>query len=319
MKLIDMKGCAQPDPYIIKANGKYYVYATSLEGVELYRADDPFGKWEKLPDCLALDDKYEYWAPSVIEIDGTFYMYVSFMDKSTDDVHQQTMHVLTSSSPEGPFTNPKKIIEPFSIDSHVVKTDAGLFIFYSVNDYEAERAGTYIVVDRMLDPFTPEGKPVSVIRPTLDEEIFQRDRFRKGQHWHTLEGAFYFREGNRHFITYSGNCYQNEYYYVGYAYAETEESDLTKIKFTKYPDENTYCPLLKKNAEEEGTGHNSILDYDGEKYIVYHGRDYDDQANYDDACVDENEHTVKRDNPDAECRTARIRKLKIDGIKIIAE
>lgn len=31
----------------------------------------------------------------------------------------------------------------------------------------------------MTDPFTMEGKPVCVIRPTLDEEIYQRDRFKR--------------------------------------------------------------------------------------------------------------------------------------------
>lgn len=302
MKLIDIKDCSQPDPYILEANGKWYIYATGNRSVQVYCATEPFGEWERLEDATVMDGKSRFWAPSVIELDGKFYMYVSCMNDGEEDTHLQTMHVFESDKPEGPFINGKKLIEPFSIDSHVVKTEAGLFMLYSVNDYEAERAGTYIVVDKMLDPYTMEGKPVSLIRPTLDEEIFQRDRFKKGQHWHTLEGAFYFREGNRHFITYSGNCYQSEFYYVGYAYAETEESDLTKIKFTKYPDENTYNPLLKKNDEEEGTGHNSILDYKGEKYIIYHGRDWG-----------------KKEEGDEDLRTARAKKLKIDGVKIIAE
>ena len=47
----------------------------------------------------------------------------------------------------------------------------------------------------MLDPFTPEGNPVLAVEPTLDEDIFRRDRYKKGQHWHTIEGAFYFGIG----------------------------------------------------------------------------------------------------------------------------
>ena len=105
-----------------------------------------------------------------------------------------------------------------------------------------------------------------------------RDRFKAGQHWHTLEGAFYFREGDYHYIIYSGNCYENEYYYLGYAVAKTSETDLTKIKFTKYPDENTYAPLISKNEYEEGTGHNSVIKYDGEYYVIYHGRDVIDDG-----------------------------------------
>lgn len=301
MKLIDIPGKSQADPYIIESGGKFYVYATGGDGVELYRAPDLFGPWESLGICATVEGRKSFWAPSVIELDGKFYMYVSCMEKETDDAHRQAMFVLTSDYAEGPFENPKQILAPFSIDSHIVKTEKGLFLFYSVNDYEAERAGTYIVVDKMLDPFTPSGNPVSVVRPTLDEEIFCRDRFKKGQHWHTLEGAFYFREGDRHFVMYSGNCYESEFYYLGYAYAETSESDLTKIKFQKFPSDDVYLPVINKNEWEEGTGHNSVIFYKGDWYAVYHGRDW-------------GVNDGKRDY-----RTARIAKLNIDGIKITAE
>lgn len=301
MKLIDIPGKSQADPYIIESGGKFYVYATGGEGVELYRAPDLFGPWESLGVCATVEGRKDFWAPSVIELDGRFYMYVSCMEKETSDSHRQAMFVLTSDAAEGPFKNPKQILPPFSIDSHIVKTEKGLFLFYSVNDYDAVRAGTYIVVDRMLDPFTPEGKPVAVVRPTLDEEIFKRDRFKKGQHWHTLEGAFYFSEGDRRFVMYSGNCFESEYYYVGYAYAETSESDLTKVRFQKYPSDDVYLLLISKNEWEEGTGHNSVIKYKGEWYAVYHGRDW-------------GVNDGKRDY-----RTARIAKLKIDGIKITAE
>ena len=43
-----------------------------------------------------------------------------------------------------------------------------------------------------------------VVRPTMDEEIFMRDRFEKGKDWYTVEGAFYFRKGDWHYVTYSG-------------------------------------------------------------------------------------------------------------------
>ena len=308
MKLIPLENTSQADPYIIEHKGEFYIYASGHEGVQLYKSASLLKDWEYVGIVAAIAGKMQYWAPSVIKLDGKFYMYVSCMDNNSDDVHTQAMHVLCADSPMGPFTNAKQIIPPFSIDSHVVKTDAGLFILYSVNDYEAERAGTYIVVDKMLDPYTPAGEPVSIIRPTLDEEIFQKDRFKKGQHWHTLEGAFYFRIGDRHFITYSGNCYASEYYYVGYAVAETTESDLTKIKFTKYPDENIYLPLLCQDEKEAGTGHNSILFYDGEYYIFYHGRDIGVQGHELDSA-----HSFE-DN-----RTARVKKLVIDGLKIKAQ
>lgn len=208
--------------------------------------------------------------------------------KAAATAHDQAMHVLTSKSPEGPFGDAKQILPPFSIDSHIVKNSDGLFLFYSINDYESKMGGTYIVVDRMLDPYTPEGKPVSVIRPTLPEELREKQRFSPDKDWYTVEGAFYIRKGDWHYVLYSGNCFENQYYFVGYAYAHTPENDLTKIKFQKYPADNVYKPLLAKNDFEEGTGHNSVIEYNGEYYAVYHARDWGKMSeNY------------------TECRTAR--------------
>ena len=277
MKLIPFKEGVhptQPDPYIIKAeDGKYYIYATGSTGVHAYVSDSLTEGYEYLGIVFSVDGKKGYWAPSVIYTHGKYYMYVSFMGKEDTDPHKQAIHVAVSDDPHGPFKCIRRLTDPFSIDAHVVENQEGMFMFYSVNDYEAERAGTYIVVDRMDGPEKMVGSPVSVLRPTLDEEIFKRNRFKEGQHWHTLEGAFYFREGDTHYLIYSGNCYENEYYYLGYATAKTDELDLTKVKFNKYPSDDVYHPLISANSFEAGTGHNSVIKDDGVYYAVYHGRD----------------------------------------------
>ncbi len=269
----------QADPFILKSGGKYYIYTTGHDGVYAYESDSLFDGWELKGRVMSVEGHEDFWAPSVIELDGVFYMYVSFEfygDTPDKGGHRQTMHVATADNPLGPFENTKQILHPFSIDSHIVKNEAGLFLFYSTNRFEGERIGTYIVVDRMLDPFTPEGKPKAVVLPTLDEDIYRRDRYKKGEHWHTIEGAFYFREGGWHYLMYSGNCYEQPTYYIGYARAKTDETDLTKIEFEKYPDDNTYSPVLSANDFEEGTGHHSMIRENGEWYAIYHARDYDD-------------------------------------------
>ncbi len=269
----------QADPYILKSGGRYYIYVTGHDGVYAYHSDSLFDGWKYYGIVMTVKDHKEFWAPSVIELDGTFYMYNSFEfygDKPDKGGHRQTMFVSTSDSPLGPFENPKQLLHPFSIDSHIVKNESGLFLFYSTNRFDGERIGTYIVVDRMLDPFTPEGKPHTVVLPTLDEDIYRRDRYKKGEHWHTIEGAYYFFEDGWHYVMYSGNCFEQPTYYVGYARAKTDETDLTKIKFEKYPDDSTYCPVLAANEFEEGTGHHSLIKEDGQWYAVYHARDYND-------------------------------------------
>lgn len=269
----DARGRLQPDPYILKTDKGYFIYATGPDGVQVYRADSPFGEWSYCGLGLVESGGKEYWAPCVVGRDGHYYMYYSSIPQDCTDVHRQAIKVAAADSPAGPFRYVRTMLGAFSIDPHVVKSGDDYYIFYSVNDYQSERAGTYIVVDRMTDMFTAEGNPVPVVRPTMDEEIFQRNRFRRGQDWHTIEGAFYFRKGNDHFCMYSGNCYQSPYYFIGYAHAYGEEDDLRKLQFRKYPDDDTYCPLICRNDEETGTGHNSVLEEDGKYYVVYHGRD----------------------------------------------
>lgn len=272
----------QPDPYILQSSGKYYIYATGVDGVHAYQSDSLTGEWKYCGIVFSYKAYQEYWAPAVIELEGKFYLYCSIIiDEAKPDPadHHHIMHVAVADTPLGPFENPKPILPPFSIDPHVVKTDAGLFIYYSTNHYDIERVGTCIVVDRLLDPFTPAGNPVTVVEPTLDEEIYQHDRFRKGEHWHTIEGAFYFREGDWQYLMYSGNCYEKPTYYVGYARSKSNEQDLTKVKFEKYPDSNTYLPVLSANDFEEGTGHHSMIKENGQWYAIYHGRDYGTEDN----------------------------------------
>lgn len=269
----------QADPFIFKSKGRYYIYTTGHDGIYAYSSDSLFDGW-KFEGMVLTDGRHDsWWAPSVIELDGKYYMYNSFeIEGYTPDKggHRGAMHVSVADNPLGPFKVVRQLLQPFSIDSHVVQNEEGLWIFYSTNRFEGERIGTYIVVDKLLDPFTAEGKPVTVVEPTLDEDIYRRDRYKKGQHWHTIEGAFYFKEGDWQYVMYSGNCFEQPTYYIGYARAKTNETDLRKIKFEKYPDDKTYHPVIAANDFEEGTGHHSMIKENGQWYAVYHARDYED-------------------------------------------
>lgn len=305
MQLLEInkeKYIGQADPFILESGGRFYIYTTGKDGIYAYSSDELLSGWRFEGRVFHYDNPtvHDYWAPSVIELDGTFYMYNSF--EYYDDVpdkggHHQAMFVSSSKNPLGPFENAKQLLHPFSIDSHVVKNENGLFIFYSTNTFEGSRIGTYIVVDRLLDPETVEGKPVPVVTASIDEEIYCRDRYEKGIHWHTIEGAFYFKEGDWQYVMYSGACYENEKYFIGYARAKTDETDLTKIKFEKYPDDKTYAPVLNSNEWEEGTGHHSMIKYKGEWYAIYHARN------------------AEEDGLDGDRRNARICRLIVkDGI-----
>ena len=127
----------------------------------------------------------------------------------------------------------------------------------------------------MIDPYTPENKPVEKIVPTFDQEIYTpayKDDFR----WHTIEGAFWFQEGDYQYVMYSGGCYQDDTYHVGYSSAKTFEQDLRKVEYEKFTKDGKFFPVLIKNDYEEGTGHHSVIKLNDEYYAIYHARDYGD-------------------------------------------
>ncbi len=271
MKLLfDVENKSQADPFIFEDNGKFYLYVTAGDGVEAYSAEDIFGQWKFEGVVTKLNGEGKtFWAPSVIKIGAKYYMYVSFIRGNEFEF----MYALNADSPLGPFSNEKKLYDYFSIDSHVVKTDDGLFLWFAKNNEEGDRIGTRVYVDRLLDPYTVEGKPVEKIVPTFDEEIFTPS-YRPDHKWHTIEGPFWFYEGGWQYVMYSGGCYQDDTYHVGYSACKTDEQDLTKVEYKKHTNNDKFAPVIIKNEEEEGTGHHSVIKYKGDYYAIYHARTY---------------------------------------------
>lgn len=289
MKLNIIKDKQQADPYIFKYKDLYYIFVTGTDGVEFYSSINKLD-WYYKGICFKIDGFKEYWAPCLIEIDNTFYLYLSCVKKDETDDNMQSIIVASSKCVEGPYKKEVDLLPPFSIDPHVVKSGSDYFIFYSTNSLKEERVGTLVVVDKLISPIKVEGKPKIVVKPTLDEEIFERNRYKNNQDWYTIEGPFYFEKDGYHYLLYSGNCYLNPAYFVGFAVCKSNETDLRKLNFVKYPDNNTFYPLLKSDNSEISTGHCSILEEDNTYYIYYHGRD--------------NEKSI---------RTARMAKLRVDN------
>jgi len=297
MKLkFNVGGRNQADPFIFEDDGKFYLYVTARDGIDAYSSDDIFGEWkyEGIVGSVG-EGYYGYWAPSIIKYEGKYYVYVSCIK---DDKFEY-MHVLSGDSPLGPFGNPKCLYNYFSIDSHIVQTDGGLFLWFARDEDDGRpRIGTRVCIDRMLDPYTPANEVKDMVLASFDEEI-NTVIYREDRHWHTLEGPFWFKEGDWQYVMYSGASFENDMYHVGYAAAKTDETDLTKIEFVKHTDGGKFCPVLIKNDFEEGTGHHSVIKHNGEYYAIYHARDYAEKVG---------EGYV-------EARTARVCKLHVkDGI-----
>ena len=299
MKLKINENLPQPDPFMCPVEGGWVMYVTGKQGVSAYFAKTPFDTWEYRGVVFATEGMHEYWAPCMYYEDGWYYLYVSCMPPQSADC-DEFLRVVRAKTPFGPFGEEKQLFDCFSIDPHVVRTQAGLFLWYCMDRTDCDRVGTRIFVQKMCDPMTLEGEAVEMVRPSFDEEIFMKDRFIPGQHWHTIEGPFWLQVDNWQYVMYSGACYQNDTYHIGYAAAKTTEVDLRKVSFQKHTDDGKFVPFMTKNEVEEGVGHHSVIFYDGQYYAVYHARDYDSKLAGDQ-------------------RTARICKLHFNDGVIMAE
>ncbi len=292
---------AQPDPFMCPAEKGWAMYVTGVDGVKAYSCEEPFGQWEYKGIVFQMEDYHEYWAPCMYYEDGWYYLYTSCRKRS-DSEDLERLYVTKARTPFGPFESAKELYPYFSIDPHVVRTEAGIFLWYCMDRTDTDRVGTRIFVDRLMDPETPAGNPVQAVKPSFDEEIYMRDRFMPGQHWHTIEGPFWLQVDGWQYVMYSGACYQNDTYHIGYCSAKTVEPDLTKVCFEKHTDHGKFVPLMTKNEVEEGVGHHSVIFWEGAYYAVYHARDYEPNP----------ELTVDQ-------RTARICKLHFDSGIITTE
>ena len=62
MKLNVPFGSSQPDPYIVGIGGKYYMYATHVDGVQLYVSSEKLN-WDFAGFCFTREEYKEFWAP----------------------------------------------------------------------------------------------------------------------------------------------------------------------------------------------------------------------------------------------------------------
>jgi len=292
----------KPDPFILQVNGKYYCYSTHRDGVKVSVSDDLIN-FEDKGFALTCEEEIDFWAPSALYYNGVYYLYYSSVSKNKNDTLEESLKVATSDNPLGPFNFEKRFFNFFSIDSQPYFYNGELYLFYSTNVMGSDdnMPGTCILVDKMKNPLEFEGKPKIVVKPSISEEIFNKNRFGDNRDWYTIEGASIIERNGKLYILYSANCYLNENYFINYSVGDLKE-DLRDIEFEKYPDNYTYHSLMKKNDLVSGTGHNSVCKGPDliEDFIVYHGRNNDIEF-----------------EKDKEQRTMRVDRLFFDGDELL--
>ncbi|WP_341876224.1 family 43 glycosylhydrolase [Defluviitalea saccharophila] len=247
------------DPHVLYHEGTYYLYGTHtadwpnmINGIKVYTSKD-LVNWTEHGWALHRDNSWgnkQFWAPEVIEKDGTFYMYYAV---------EEHLAVATSKSPLGPFVQEVKApihYDPKEIDAHVFMDDDGKMYFYFVRFTD----GNVIYVAELNEDMKSikEDTIKEVFRVSQDWEKSQR-----GTVGRVNEGPFVIKHKGVYYMTYSANHFESPDYGVGYATAPTPMGPWTKYE---------YNPIMKSNALVPGAGHHSLIySPDGtELFMVYH-------------------------------------------------
>ena len=275
------------DPFVLKWKGEYYAYGTGGPPAPGKQADgnifpvlhsSDFARWQWIAGALrplSAPAASAYWAPEVAERDGTFYLYYSAAGGGGDEGHR--LRAAVADRPEGPFTDAGVLLpdEGFSIDAHPFRDpkDGQWYLFFA-KDFFDERVGTgTAVVPLQDDMIMPAAPPVTVLRASLDWQIYQRNRTLYGRQWdawHTVEGPCVVEHDGLYYCLYSGGAWHSENYGVGYGVAEHP--------LGPYRDEwSREGPSVLRGIPGKvlGPGHNSVVlgPDDRTEFLVYHAWD----------------------------------------------
>lgn len=220
------------DPFIMKYNGKYYLYCTN-PGVKCWSSTN-LVDWEDEGTVIKGGELYGLvpYAPEVVYWNGFFYMYTSPSGKGH--------YILKSESPTGPFTVQTDNLG-HSIDGSVFIDDDGKWYFYCANLLG-------IKAYTMEDPLTI-GKETAT------------GAFMNG--W--TEGPGVIKKNNKYYMTYTGNHYLSPGYRINYAVSDKSPVE-GFVPYLKNPF------LINTQGKGIGLGHNmSFIGPDLDSwYITYH-------------------------------------------------
>ena len=256
------------DPFILYANGAYYMYATSTgTGFKCWKSK-LLDRWTELgvvyqkTDATFGDQKF--WAPECHEYKGKYYLVFSAQNARTQ-IH--SIGIAVADKPEGPFTDllgGKALFAPsYSvIDASLFFDDDGkCYLYYSkdnsTNYIGDKRVSQSCVIELTNDLKQTVGDPILLTTPTEAWELKSGNVI-----WN--EGPCVFKRNGVYYLMFSANYYAAASYCVGYATATSPTGPFTKPKNN---------PILQGDGKlTSGTGHNNFFfSPDGtEMFTVYH-------------------------------------------------
>ena len=277
---LDLKGDIQSthDPVIAKADGRYYVFSTH-EGIKI-KCSDNLTNWvrcgsvfeNEAPDWVKNGVQQglepDLWAPDLSFFNGTYHLYYSASQFGTSRsaIGVATSPTLDSSSPDYAWTDQQKVVETYNsddynaIDPNVVLGEQG----QPWLSFGSFWSGIKMV---RLDPET--GK-----RSSEDETLYALAA-RPDDPAHAVEAPFIIREGNYYYLFVSfDRCCRGADSDYNIRVGRSQEVTGPYVDRSGTPMmEGGGTLVLSGSARWRGTGHNGVLQEDGNEYLVYHAYD----------------------------------------------
>lgn len=247
-----------PDPHVIVDGDTLFAFATNGDAGNLpvIRSTD-LHTWEAVGDAMPELATWVFagrtWAPGVIEVDGSFIAYYTAAQLGTG---LQCIGRAVADDPEGPFiddTDAPLVCqedEGGSIDASPFRAADGSLYLYWKNDGNCCGLDTWLYGQRLADDgLALTGEPVRLLVQDAEWE------------GSVIEAPFMWTHDERLYLFYSGNAFDSAAYAVGYATCDAPLGPCAKAP------ENA---ILVTSGVAEGPGHNSIVEFDGRTWIIYH-------------------------------------------------
>lgn len=254
---------ADPEAHVYQ--GRYYVYPTYSAPYEKQTFFEAFSSpdlvnWHREGRILDFKDvpwstNRAAWAPTVIERDGTYYMYFSAGDGAG-------IGVATSKSPAGPFKD--------ALGKPLIKD--------VVNGAEPIDANAFLDDDGQAYLYYGGWQHANVVKLSRDM-IHTEGEFKEITPEHYVEGPFMLKRNGTYYFMWSEGGWGNDSYGVAYAKATSPRGPFTRVSKILGTD-----PKVGK-----GAGHHSVFQIPGTQdyYICYHRRPLEEtDANHRAVCID---------------------------------
>ena len=252
------------DPTIKKFGDIYYIYATTdnemlASGVPTVWYSKDFEHWYnytmEVPSLESINLR-NFWAPDIIEgSDGRYYLYFGNCQAGCN------IYGYVSSSPVGPWEKLNKDDTPViahnypregfpSLDAQFFTDDDGRIYAYW---------GTWVHYNGGYAVGELDSESMSKIKNPKNIPLEQTPE--------PFEAAYMMTKGGKYILMYSGGSCHDETYNVRYSYSDSPYGPFTP---------GAKKPILSSNdnVTVHGPGHHSVLEEDGNYYIVYHKHDY---------------------------------------------